>query len=385
MLHGLKTFLKIAVYVALIFCGLLLFSMAAHQQSVPGRFVGGLVTLLGAVGIVGVFWRHRWETITFVISVVVLVLGAAVALLVPKPMAHGPTQVPVAERPAALKKIETTATSAANQAVTEYRNTQHPESKVRAVASLSSASSQLRTLQSTRRAGDAAAIKETVKSASVSDSVTDKVAPAVASAVAEAVNEGVPADQANEAAARGLDKAATVPSAVDRLRDEMPSANIVFNTPGIVGYGSTATIELKLSATKTPDQLSDMIDQPGVKETASVKISNEMEARLVGEQFAITAVTKELQPVSATGLTQWTWDIAPKQLGQQELHLSLDAIVKIGDHQDTYTLQTFNRAIVVNVVWPASAIAFLAKYWQWVCTAVVFPVIVWLAKRFFKG
>ena len=323
---------------------------------------------------------------TFLISLIVVVLGGVLAFVIPKPMARAPThQVTLAERPAALKKIETTATSAANQAVTEYRNTQHPESKVRAVASLSSASSQLRTLQATRRAGDAAAIKETVKSASVSDSVTDKVAPAVASVVAEAVNEGVPADQANEAAARGLDKAATVPSAVDRLRDEMPSANIVFNTPGTVGYGSTATIELKLSATKTPDQLSDLIDQPGAKETASVKISNEMEARLVGEQFAITAVTKELQPVSATGLTQWTWDITPKQLGQQELHLSLDAIVKIGDHQDTYTLQTFNRAIVVNVAWPASAIAFLAKYWQWVCTAVVFPVIVWLAKRFFKG
>ena len=56
-------------------------------------------------------------------------------------------------------------------------------------------------------AGDARAIKDTVKSASVSDSVTEKVAPAVAAAVTEAIDKGVPADLVNEAAARGLDGA----------------------------------------------------------------------------------------------------------------------------------------------------------------------------------
>ena len=229
------------------------------------------------------------------------------------------------------------------------------------------------------------AIKETVKGASVSDSVSEQVAPAVADAVAEAVHAGVPADQANEAAARGLDKAATAPAAVDRLRDEMPYGNVAFNTPSIVNYGSTTTIELKLSATKTPEQLASMIDQPGATETASVQISNEMEAHLIGDQFQITPINKERQPVTANGLTQWAWDIAPKELGEQTLHLTLDAIIKNGDHEEPYTLQTFNRSIVVNVAWPGSAIAFLAKNWQWVCTAVIFPVIVWLVRRFLKG
>ena len=387
MWRALKTFLKVAVYLIVIFCGLFLFSVALRQRSVPGMSVGAGLCLLGFLGFVALFWRNRgWGRVMFVLSLLVVLLGAGIFFLVPRPMAHGPTEpVSAAEAPVVLKEIETTATSAANQAVTEHRETEHPGNKMRAVASLSSVSNQLRSLQATRLAGDATTIKETVKSASVSDSVTEKVAPAVAEAVGEGIRKGIPADKANEAAARGLDKAATVPSVVDRLRDEMPSGNIAFNAPSSVGFGRTASIELKLSASKTSTELAGMIHEPGATETASVKISNEMEARLTGEQFQITAVRAERQAVSATGVTQWTWDITPKQLGQQRLHLTLDAIVKVDDHEDTYTLQTFNQAIAVNVVWPDSAISFLAKYWQWVCTAMVFPVIAWLAKRIFKG
>jgi hypothetical protein len=47
-----------------------------------------------------------------------------------------------------------------------------------------------------------------VKNGSASKGVTKKVAPAVASAVAGAVRKGAPADLANEAAAKGLDKVA---------------------------------------------------------------------------------------------------------------------------------------------------------------------------------
>ncbi|HVI83550.1 MAG TPA: hypothetical protein VM717_12530 [Chthoniobacterales bacterium] len=384
MWRTLKTFLRIVVYVAVIFCGLLLLSSAAHPRSVPGCLIGISLGLLGIFGVIGVFWRQRWETVTLVVSLLALVVGCA-ALLVPRPIAHGPSKVvPMAERPAVLNNVETTATGAANDAVGEYRKIKDAENKKRAVASLSSASNQLRSLQATKLAGNARAIKDSVKSASVSDSVSERVAPAVADAVADAIDKGVPADLANEAAARGLDKAATAPSEVDRLLDEMQLANIAFNAPASLGYGETIGIQLRLSTNKTPGELADMIHEPGQRETSSVKISNEMDARLTGEAFQITAVRPERQAVSASGVTQWNWDITPKQLGQQRLHLTLDAIVRIEDHETTYTVQTFDRTIGVNVVWPDTALSFLGKYWQWVCTALVFPVIAWIAKRIFK-
>ena len=384
MWRALKTLLKIAAYLIVIFFGLLLFSGAFHERSMSGIIVGALLCLLGFLGFVALLGEHRWGMVTFILSLLIVVFGGGVLLLIPRPMASRPLElVPTAERPAVLKRIESTATGAANDAIGKSRKP-GLEHKARAINSLSSVSNQLRSLQATARAADPSAIRETVKSASVSDSVTEKVAPAVAEALTDAINKGVPADAANEAAARGLDKAASAPSEVDRLLEGLQSANIAFNTPKSLGYGRTFEIKLELSTNKSPKELAGMIHEAGERETASVKISNEMDARLTGEQFQITAVRPERQAVSANG-TEWSWDIKPKELGRQRLHLTLDAVLKIDNHESTYTLKTFDRTIGVNVVWPDTVLSFLGKYWQWVCTAVLFPVIAWIAKRIFKG
>ena len=153
------------------FCGLLLLWVATHQRSFLYCLIGIWLVLSGAFAVMEFFgwWRwekgtldrersnldigadvfrwHRWARAALVISLLLLVLGGA-ALLVPGPKAIGHNEVvPPAERPAVLKKIETTATGAANDAVGEYRKIEHAENKKRAIASLSSVSNQLRSLQ----------------------------------------------------------------------------------------------------------------------------------------------------------------------------------------------------------------------------------------------
>lgn len=386
MWRALKTILKIAIYLIVIFCALLLLSTAFRQQSIAGIGVAAALCLLGLLGFVALFWEHHgFGRVMFVLCLLVIVAGGGAFFFVPRPMALRPTEtIPPAEQPRVLKKIETIATGAANDAVGEHRRAGEVSNKTRAVHSLSSVSSQLRTLQRTARAADAGAIRETVRGASVSDSVTNRVAPAVAEAVGDAVSRGVPADKANEAAAAGLDKAATAPSEVDRLLEGLQSANIAYNAPDKLGYGRTSTIKLELSANKTPEELAGTIHEPGPTETATVKISNEMDARLTGEQFEIKAVRPERQAVSAHG-TEWSWDIRPNELGPQKLHLTLDAVLKIDNHESTYTLKTFDKTIGVNVVWPETYYSFLGKYWQWIVTTIVLPFVIWIGKKIFKG
>ena len=109
---------------------------------------------------------------------------------------------------AILNSVETTALNAADSALQQYAETGKVKGEKVAQASLSSVSQQLRGLQATKHAADPAAIHEAVQNGSASPIVTKRVAPAVATAIAKAAKEGVPADAANEAAARGLDKAA---------------------------------------------------------------------------------------------------------------------------------------------------------------------------------
>jgi hypothetical protein len=112
------------------------------------------------------------------------------------------------EGQAILKHVEMTAAAAANSAIDQYTQTGSVSGKQVAKDSLSSVSQQLRGLQATDQAANPAGIQTAVKNGSASKAVTRKVAPAVAKAVSDAVQKGAPADLANEAAAKGLDKVA---------------------------------------------------------------------------------------------------------------------------------------------------------------------------------
>jgi hypothetical protein len=107
---------------------------------------------------------------------------------------------------AILQHVEQTALVAADSALQQYSETGKVKGEQVAQDSLTSVSHQLRDLHGTE-AGSPGAIKQAVAKGSSSPVVTQKVAPAVADAVAKATKEGVPPKIANEAAARGLDKA----------------------------------------------------------------------------------------------------------------------------------------------------------------------------------
>src|SRR5439155_22158331 len=90
---ALKPFVKIAMYLIVIFCGLLLFSVAFHERSTAGILVGAALCVLGFLGFVALFGDHRWGTVTFVLSLLIVVFGSGALLLVPRPMARRPTEL----------------------------------------------------------------------------------------------------------------------------------------------------------------------------------------------------------------------------------------------------------------------------------------------------
>jgi hypothetical protein len=173
-------------------------------------------------------------------------------------------------------------------------------------------------------------------------------------------------------------------AAVDGLLSQLKPGQIAFNVPETMSLDDTAEIHLLLSLKTNTAALEQLIHASGDKVSATIHVSDRMEARLTGVNFEITAITPEDQPVSETQNTGWQWEVKPKSAGAQELHLTLSAILEVDGAQSQRSIQTFDRTINVKVYWYKSLGAWFKNNWQWLWTALLLPLAGWLWRRYKK-
>ena len=169
--------------------------------------------------------------------------------------------------------------------------------------------------------------------------------------------------------------------AVDRILEKMQFGNAAFNVPAAMNLRDTASIQLMLSLVTPTEELKKMIDAEGLKEGARIQVSDRMEARLSGSNFAITAVTPEVQAISRHATTEWKWDIKPVSEGKQYLHLTLSALINANGASTPRAIRTFDKIIEVEVTWRQKISLFIEKNWQWLWAVILAPLAGWLWKR----
>lgn len=169
--------------------------------------------------------------------------------------------------------------------------------------------------------------------------------------------------------------------AFDRILETMQFGNIAFNVPTAMNMRDTASIQLMLSLVTPTEELKKMIEAEGLKEGAHIQVSDRMEARLSGSNFAITAVTPEVQAVSRQTTTGWKWDIKPLSEGKQYLHLTLSALISVDGTSTPRAIRTFDKIIEVEVTWQQKATQFLENNWQWLWAVILAPIAGWLWKK----
>jgi hypothetical protein len=169
--------------------------------------------------------------------------------------------------------------------------------------------------------------------------------------------------------------------AVDRILDKLEFGNIAFNVPSSMNLQDTETIQLILSLNKPIDELRQLIEAQGEKEGARIRVSNQMEARLTGLNFKITAITPEKQAITEKELTKWEWEIKPEKTGHSYLHLTLTAILTVEGISTARAIRTFDKTIDVNVTWRQKTAGFLLQNWQWLWAAIIIPIAGWLWRR----
>jgi len=172
--------------------------------------------------------------------------------------------------------------------------------------------------------------------------------------------------------------------AIDKILSKLKLGNIAFNAPGSIGLYDTAVIELKLGLEKTADELKQMIESEGVREGAQIRVADRMEARLSGPNFAVTAITPEIQAVSRSDITEWKWEVKPKFEGRQFLHLTLSALISVDNETTPRVIRTFDKLIEVKVSWLQRIVSFFTKNWQWLWAAILVPVAGWTWNKWKK-
>lgn len=118
-------------------------------------------------------------------------------------------------------------------------------------------------------------------------------------------------------------------------------------------------------------------------ESAKIRISDRMEAQLVGENLSVRAITPEIQAVVSTVPTRWAWTVVPTSSGSASLHVTLSARIDVNGHDTPLVLRTFDRYIEVNVSVTQHVALFVGNHWQWLWATLVVPAFgfVWNRRR----
>lgn len=170
-------------------------------------------------------------------------------------------------------------------------------------------------------------------------------------------------------------------SLIDEIIEELELGNIAFNSPSTLSLGDSEVIQLILSQQLSIEELQQKIRAKGKTEGHRIRVSNKMEARLSGPGFKIEAILPEVQAVAASKSTEWKWKIEATKGGNQELHLTLSALLYLDDQLTPYVIRTFERTINVRVTLLRRISSFVAGNWQWLWTAILIPVAGWIIHK----
>jgi hypothetical protein len=118
----------------------------------------------------------------------------------------------------------------------------------------------------------------------------------------------------------------------------------------------------------------------------TIRVTPEMSVKLqeigtVGN-FHIDDLTPTIQKIELddTTLTMWQWRVTPLKDGDKTLTITVDLI--IGGVEKN--LNIYDGKIYVhmkNKFW-VSIGQFFINYWQWICSVILFPIVVWGFKTY---
>jgi hypothetical protein len=164
--------------------------------------------------------------------------------------------------------------------------------------------------------------------------------------------------------------------------DNLPIGQVAINHPEQMKVSRADTVRVRISRSQA-EALSQGLPTEGHEtEQSAIAVSTSMKVQLSGEPyFDITALDDTEQLITNKGYTEWSFTVTPLRSGKLPLHVRITAIVRAAGIEKMKDFPVKDEIIQVQVSPLATVGAFVSKNWQWLWSAILVPIALWLWKR----
>lgn len=172
----------------------------------------------------------------------------------------------------------------------------------------------------------------------------------------------------------GSDKVAT------SLHNQTFNATMAFSVPEYANINDEISAQLLIDTRLNASELMSKM-KLAKKSSDTIKVSKIVVASLIGSDFEVTELTPVKQAITNDSSTEWLWKLKPKTTGTHEVNLSVTAIIKTDNESVEHHIKTFERAITIEIKPKQLLISWVEKYWQWIFTTLLLPILLWISKK----
>lgn len=173
-----------------------------------------------------------------------------------------------------------------------------------------------------------------------------------------------------------------IPHNTDAILDQLSLATIALAVPDKANLNTKIQAQLLMSMFLDETTLREELTAAGSSFSSGVLVSRVVHAKLTAPDFEVEAITPERQAISTTSNTEWLWNLTPKRTGQHQVYLTITAFVYVDESNFIERhIKTFQKVVVIEVTPEQVIRAWLAQHWQWLWTALLLPIYLFIRKK----
>jgi hypothetical protein len=167
-------------------------------------------------------------------------------------------------------------------------------------------------------------------------------------------------------------------------RKNWTEGRTVYQIPSNMKVGNQYTVFLRISRNSKKVEIYNGVS--GEVITSIIPTSNSMSVELIDpsnserKMFHITSVNSNIQTVlDGIAFTEWVWSVTPIRSGKSNLKI----IIKIVQ-DNTPIEKVYSQEVKVKVNPTLQVWMFIEKWWMWIITTILIPVVSWWFKNKYK-